>query len=488
MADSTFRILVINPKTSHAKNIVRDVLYGCWCAGKRIGGASVPPFALLQLATILRDDGNLVTFLDAQAEQKTIDQVLPLIREMDMVVCSTSTMSFLEDAAYLRRLKDHNQDLRTLIFGSHPTFMPQYALSHIGIDIIVRHEPEYIVRDVCRAMRCGGDWRQVRGIGFRDQDGRPRLTPAYPFIDNLDELPFPDVRLLPAGIDYFNPIVRRLPYMTVSTSRGCPGQCTFCTAPYFDGRKIRFQSLEYMQRLTRYLVGEGYREIYFRDDTFFVDKRRDHAYCQWLIDEKVDVTWIGNARVNMIDVETMALARQAGCHTIKFGIESGSQEILDRLRKGYRIERAVEVFAAANRIGVNTHAHVMLGNPGDTLKSIRDTVDFVIRLNPTTATFGICTPYPGTPLFDEVAEAHPEIRDGSASDLSKLHTEGLYNELYCRVSKEDLARLGPWAYRRFYLRCGYLLRFAFRQVRGLDDFKRVMLAGTRVLDFIFRGA
>lgn len=482
------RILVINPKTSHAKNIVRDVLYGCWCTGKRIGGASVPPFALLQIATVLRDDGNQVAFLDAQAEQKEIDAVLPLVESIDLVACSTSTMSFQEDADYLRRLKSHNPNLKTLIFGSHPTFMPQYALSHAGVDIIVRHEPEYIVRDLCRAMRSRGDWQGTRGIGFRDNNKQIQLTQEYPFIEDLDELPLPDVTLLPPGIDYFNPIVRRLPYMTVSTSRGCPGKCTFCTAPYFDGKKVRFQSLDYMKRLTRYLVHEGYREIYFRDDTFFVDKRRDHAYCRWLMDEKIDVTWLGNARVSMIDEETMTLARQAGCHTVKFGIESGSQEILDRIKKGYKVEEAHNVFDVANRIGLNTHAHVMIGNPGDTLETIKGTVEYVKQLNPTTATFGICTPYPGTPLFAEVAKAHPEIKDGTASDLSKLHTEGLYNELYCDVSKEDLGKMSPWAYRRFYLRFGYLLNFAFSQVRSIDDIKRVTLAGTRVLDFMFRGA
>ncbi len=484
---SSLRIFVLNPMTSASGNVVRDVLYGCWCAGKRIGGASVPPFALLQVATVLREAGHDVVFLDAQAEQKPYEQVSPLLVDCDLLLCTTSTMSFQEDADCLLRLKQAHPRLRTVIFGSHPTFMPQYALAHNGIDIIVRREPEWILRDLAARMAQGEEWTTLEGIGFRDGAGKPVINPDYPLIENLDELPLPDPDWLTKGIDYFNPIVRRMPYMTASTSRGCPGLCTFCTAPYFDGRRVRFQSAEYVLRLIGFLAGKGYREIYFRDDTFFVNRQRDHEIFRQIVEKKLDVTWIANARVGMIDEETMALAKKAGCHTIKFGIESGSQAILDRIKKGYRIERAHEVFAAANRIGINTHAHTMIGNPGDTRETIDQTIEFVNALNPTTATFGLCTPYPGTPLFEELAQTHPEIRDGSASDLSNLHTEGLYNEFYCDVKREELQKLVPYAYRRFYLRSGKLCAFLRDQIRSWQDMKRVTLAGTRVLDFMLSG-
>ena len=482
------KVLVLNPMTANAKNVVRDVLYGCWCAGKRIGGASVPPFALVQLATVLEQDGQEVLFIDAQAEQKGQQEIAALARGVDLVACTTSTMSFREDADYLLGLKEANPGLRTLVMGSHPTFMPRYALAHQGIDFIVRHEPEYVVRDLCRALSGDGNWQELQGLGYRDQAGEPVINPPYPFIEDLDQLPWPDTDFLAPDIHYFNPIVRRLPYMTATTSRGCPGKCTFCTAPYFDGKRVRFQSADYVMGLFSYYLSKGFREIYFRDDTFFVHKKRDHEIFHRILDQGLDVTWIANARVSHIDPETMELAHRAGCHTIKFGIESGDQAILDGMRKGYKVERAIEIFDAANRIGVGTHAHVMLGNPGDTLDSIKRTVDFVKRLNPTTATFGICTPYPGTPLFEQVAAKHPEILDGTGSDLAKLHVEGLFNELYCDVGQAELGRLVRRAYRAFYLRPGYLLRMAGKQIRSLEDLKRVTIAGSRVLDFIFRGA
>jgi radical SAM superfamily enzyme YgiQ (UPF0313 family) len=472
--------------TAKSGNVVRDVLYGCWCAGKRIGGASVPPFPLVLIATVLRAEGVKADFLDAQAEQKGPAEVAGLAKDYDLVACSTSTMSFTEDADYLLGLKQANPGLQTLVFGSHPTFMPSFCLAHQGVDYLATHEPYFIIRDLVRAWNTD-ERHAIRGLGFRDQ-GEPRLNAPYPFIEYLDDLPYPDTDLLPRGVDYFNPIVRRLPYMTATTSHGCPGKCTFCTAPTFDGPRLRFQSADYVLGLIRHLLERGFREIYFRDDTFFVKKGRDHEIFRRIIDQGLDVSWLANARVSHIDVETMKLALEAGCHTIKFGIESGSQDILDAMKKGYRIERAHEVFDAANAMGMGTHAHVMIGNPGDTLQSIEQTIDYVLRLNPTTATFGICTPYPGTPLFDQVAEKHPEIRDGSSTDLSRLHVEGLFNKLYCDVGREDLGGLVRRAYRRFYLRPGYMLRLARGQIRSLDDLKRVLLAGTRVLDFIFRGA
>lgn len=474
--------------TAATGNVVRDVLYGCWCAGKRIGGASVPPFPLVQLATILRDDGQDVAFLDAQAEQKGPDVVAGIIGDFDVVLCSTSTMSFTEDAAYLQNLKKANPSLRTVVFGSHPTFMPRFAVLAPGVDYIVRYEPEYVVRALCRALAGQGDPGTVPGTGHLDEAGEPVINPDYPHIENLDELPFPDMDFLPKGIHYFNPIVRRLPYMTATTSRGCPGKCTFCTAPAFDGGRVRFQSAGYVLGLMRHLLSKGCREIYFRDDTFFVNKKRDHEIFETMIRERLDLTWLANARVSGIDPDTMALARRAGCHTIKFGIESGSQEVLDGMKKGYRVEQAQKIFYAARRIGINTHAHVMLGNPGDTPETVEATIEFVKALAPTTATFGICTPYPGTPLFESVARMAPQLLDGTSSDLSKLHVEGLFNAFYCSVPPEDLPRLVRRAYRRFYLRPGYMTRLAFSQVRSLDDLKRCLIAGTRILDFVLRGA
>lgn len=464
-------------------------MYGCWCNGKRIGGATVPPFGLVTIATILKKICD-VTFIDAQAEQLTLDGVTARVPHADLVISSTSTMSFGEDAEVLLDLKRrYGPQTLTAVFGSHPTFLPKHTISHPGVDIGIRGEPEVIVQELAKAIKAGdGSWKKVLGIQFRDGDGQHVVNPDHPFLHDLDDIPFPDVTLLP-NVVYYNPLVERLPYMTTTTSKGCPAKCTFCTAPYFDGMTVRFQSAKYMVNEVKYFYEHGIREVYFRDDTFFIYKKRDKEFCQTLIDEGIDIRWIGNARVAQIDKEMMELAKAAGCHVIKFGVESGSQHVLDRIRKGYKVEQAYHVFRWAKEVGIDTHAHVMIGNPGDTVDTIKRTIDFVLELDPTTATFGLCTPYPGTPLYEEVKQHHPEIGDlshGTTTDFSRLHKQGEFNHLYCDAPREFLESAVRSAYRRFYLRPKFVWKTANR-IRSAADVKRFALAGTRVVDFALFG-
>jgi len=480
------RVLVLNPSSKITKNVVRDVIYGCWCKGKRIGGGTVPPFALLEVATVLKKSKNDVRFIDAQGERISHERLASESTSYDVVIISTSTMSFNEDVQLLSLLKQNYKNLTTIAFGAHPTFLPRNSLSRKSVDIIVRHEPEFVIRDVIYQMKHKkGQWKSVKGIGYKE-NGKIIINEPYPLIENLDELPFPDVTLLPTNVEYFNPLVLQTPYITTATSKGCPGRCTFCTAPYFDGMKTRFQSANYVVEEIKYFIKHGYKEVYFRDDTFFVNKNRDVEICQTIINEKLDISWLANARINLIDKETIELAKAAGCHTIKFGVESGSQKILDNVRKGQTIEQVRKIFKATKEVGMKTHAHMMLGMPGETIETLEDTIKLAIELEPDTVTFGICTPYPGSPLFNEVKMINPEIGDGTASDFSKLHTKGLFNESFTNISKKKLECSVRRAYRKFYLRPKYIFRFLLR-LRTLSEIKKLSIAALNVLDFIIKG-
>ncbi|MFH1030667.1 MAG: radical SAM protein [bacterium] len=466
--------------------MIRDVIYGCWCKGKRIGGAKIPPFTLMQLASILdMERENKVDFIDAAGEETDIEEILKKIVNYDIVFMSTSTMSFLEDAQYLFDLKKANKNLKTVIFGSHPTFMPEFTLKQTGVDFIIMNDPEFIARDFIMTLNHGGNWRKCKGIGYKDEE-KIVINEKHDFFP-LDELPFIDLKFLSKKIDYFNPIVSRMPYMAISTSRGCPGRCTFCTAPYFEGNRLRFQSAKYVLEEIEYFINNGIKEIYFRDETFFVDKERDYFILNKIIDDKMDLTWLANARVGLITEDTLKLAKKAGCHTIKFGVESGNQELLNKMRKGYKKERAIEVFNFCNKIGMKTHAHVMVGVPGETEKTVNETIDFVKRLNPTTASFGICTPYPGSPLFDDVAKKCPEIMDNIKTDLKNLHQSAFYNKYYTELSSEKIEKYVRVAYRKFYLRPMKMFDIIKKNIRNVDDIKRIIIASANVLNFIFYG-
>ncbi|CAJ35686.1 B12-binding domain-containing radical SAM protein [Methanocella arvoryzae] len=476
------RVMVLNPPSRVIKNVVRDLIYGCWCSGKRIGGASTPPLNLLYIATVLKSAGHEVTLLDAIGEGRTLEYVKSKICNYDCLIISTSTMSFHEDADILKELKSANPLLTTIIFGSHPTFMPGHCLSEESVDVTVINEPEITIRELVEQIGQGDDrWKSVKGIGYT-YNGRPIINESRPFIENLDELPFPDRTLLPQSIDYFHPLVRKMPYATMMTSRGCPGSCNFCTVGRFYGKKIRSRSTGNIISEIEIIHSQGYREIFFRDETFTFFKDRNKKFCEELINRKYNLSWIANARVGTIDYETARLMKQAGCHTIKIGVESGVQRILNNIKKGITVENTKKTFKILKEAGIDTHAHMMIGCPGETRETIDETLKFIKEICPTTVTMAICTPYPGTELFDIIMREHPEIGDGSDRKLSNVHVSGYYNQYFTDLSNEDIEKYLKRVYQSFYLRPAYWMKW-MGKIRNADDAKRIMLAGLNVFNF-----
>jgi radical SAM superfamily enzyme YgiQ (UPF0313 family) len=480
------KVAVLNPESKFAKNVVRDVIYGCWCKGKRIGGGSLPPLGLLMVASILKDRGHCVRFLDVSAEGRNIGRITEIINDYQAVIILTSTMTINEDARALARLKEIKPALITIVFGSHPTFRPKDTLGKAGIDIIITGEPEFIAADLLAALERGDDsWRKIKGIGYK-QDGEYKINQGYPLIENLDELPFVDRSMLPKGPDYFNPIIKQRPYTAMITSRGCFGQCTYCTVPFFYGARLRYRSTQNVIEELKNIRQEGYREVYFRDETFAFSRERVRQICCGMIDSKINISWICNARVGILDQDTIRLMKIAGCHLIKFGVESGVQEILDRVKKGISISQTRQAFLWAKAEGVDTHAHIMLGMPGESKETIEETIKFIGEISPTTASYGICTPYPGSLLFKEVESRHPEIKDGSAVDLSTLHTRCFFNECFTSLNHRQLEKSLRRAYRSFYMKLPYILS-SLKRIRNIGDLKRYFLAGLKIFDFSLRG-
>jgi len=258
------KIVLFIPPSKQSKNVARDLVYGCWCKGKRIAGIQFPPLSLILVGTVLKQSGFDVILLDAAAEMLSMAAVKTRIKDCDFLIMLTSTMTINEDAAILKELKNNLPSLTTIVFGGHVTVEPQSSLSKGGIDIIARREGEYIIRDLFLAFKNNQDWTKVKGVSYL-KNGRYIENENYPLIENLDDLPIPDRNFLLKDIDYYNPIVKRLPYTTMFTSRGCPGLCTFCSSPIFYGRAIRAMSAKRVLEEIREVVKLGYKEIFFRD-------------------------------------------------------------------------------------------------------------------------------------------------------------------------------------------------------------------------------
>lgn len=476
------RVLALVPPMKKNMNIVRDVLYGCWCIGKRIGGGTVPPLSLLSVATVIKHDGHDTVLIDAPAEDRDIENVRKEIKDFDIVLVLTSTMTFNEDLWAINELKAENPKLISILFGSQPSFMPENCLLRSGVDIIVSKEPEFAIRDVIRKIgKKTDEWKSVRGIGFRE-NGVCRINEDYPFIDNLDDLPLMDRTLLPVKAIYFNPFINRYPFTTACTSRGCPGKCTFCTASAFYGRKLRCNSNKKVLEEIEYLIKMGYHEIYFRDETFTIFRKRNRIICEEIIKRGMDIAWIANARAGTITKEELELYRQAGCHLIKVGVESGSQKVLDNMKKEITVAQIWELFKNLKEVGIDSHAHLMLGNPGETKETVEETLKFVNDIDPTTVDYGICTPYPGSTLFEDLKKTCSFLNDGTSTDLSNLHIKGLFNEYYSGLKREEVEVFLRRAYRSFYMRPRYIFRW-LRRITSFGEFLKIMKAGLNILQF-----
>jgi radical SAM superfamily enzyme YgiQ (UPF0313 family) len=480
------KVLFLKPSLGAAsRSIVRDFVYGCWCNGRRVGGMQMPPLNDLYVVTHCRAQGLAVDFLDAQLEPRRFEALMAAgMEDYDVVVLMTSTQSFASDAAAIGAIKAVKPGLTAVLYGSHPTFMPESCLADPRVDHIVLREPEQSMRELLAALCSGADPVGIPGTGSR-VDGRPVLGPARDFLD-MDDLPIPDRSLLPKGIDYFNPVVKRMPYTTMQTSRGCPGKCIFCTAPSFYGRRVRCRSARMVLEELGVIKDLGYREVMFRDETFTVYKSRNREICQGMLDRKLDLSWIANGRVDSIDKETMQLMKRAGCHLLKFGVETGSDALLANYRKGTTTAQARQVFAWAREVGLDTHAHIVFGGPGETAQTMDRTIEFVKEIGATTASFGILTPYPGTELFNMVAAQSRAIGDGSGSTMENLHVSGFFSEEICGIPGPELLAWITKAYRRFYLRPGYLVR-RLTSIRGKDEFVALTIAGLNVLRFALTG-
>jgi anaerobic magnesium-protoporphyrin IX monomethyl ester cyclase len=480
------KILGLNTPSQFSRNVARDLLWGCWCKGKRIAGVQFPSLPLMYVATVLKQNGFDVDVLDAQALGVTLEELETKITEYDVVFLISATMSYTEDADILARLKAKNPRLKTIIFGSHATFLPEGAIQRSSVDIAVRKEAEFVIRDIIKAFVKGDDsWKQIKGICYMD-NGKPVVNPDYPYIENLDELPIPDRSFLPKGIHYYNPIVKHDNWTTALSSRGCPSRCTYCTAPSYYGPLYRARSARNVVDELKYLQDLGFKEVFYRDELFTVNKKRVFDICALIKEEGIKMSWICSVKASTANYEMLKAMKEAGCHMIRVGVESGSQEILDRVKKDVKIIQVSNVFKWARELKLSTHAHLMLGMPGETDETVATTFKFISEIKPTTITYGIMTPYPGTEIYRQVLEADPSFKDGTQIDARSLHTNASFSKIFSEIPQNRLEKYVRQGYGKFYMRPTYVFD-RLKSIQSVSDLKRLVMAGSQVFGFVVQG-
>jgi radical SAM superfamily enzyme YgiQ (UPF0313 family) len=421
---------------------------------KTVLGTTGLPLGLAYLGSMLREEHE-VRIIDGLTLNYGAEELTREFKRYEPdVVGITATTPAIYDAYEVAGLaKELNPNVKTVIGGPHVTFTAKETLEECpALDVVVRNEGELTAKELLDAFERGMPVKNISGISFRDGEGI-KETEGRPFIKNLDEIPFPAYELLPMS-EYK---MGNHGYGMMMTSRGCPFNCIFCASSTLCGKRWRARSAENVLEELRMLNNEfGAREIEFMDDTFTLSKRRAEEICDLMIKEKkgggMDISWSCSTHANTIDRELAAKLKEAGCHDVYIGAESGSQRILDFIGKATSLEKVRKAVATVKKTGLNVLASFIIGVPGETVRTIKETIKFAKRLNPTYAQFTLCTPFPGTALFKFAKEKGLLI----TTDWRRYTTvEQIMN--IPGVSAAELRRLFNWSYISFYLRPRYVL-------------------------------
>jgi len=365
----------------------------------------VPPLGLAYLAGILRREQAEVRILDLLMARYSPDMLRRELAQFQphVVGATCSTINSKAASRILRLCKEFDPGLVTLIGGPHASFVAADLIGEAPwIDVVVMGEGDQTIVELVKTLSDGGDLAGVAGIAFR-KNGRAVLNPPRPLIKDLDSLPLPARDLLP--ISKYRAL--KVP-CTVITSRGCPFGCIFCSAPKMFGRGVRYRDpglvVDEIEMINREL---GFQEINIVDDTFTVKEPHVQAICQGIRDRGLNITWSVYSRVDTINPRVLRTMKEAGCTWVCFGLESGSQKILDTIKKRITTAKSREGVRMATESGLNVLASFILGLPGEDPETAGQTVGLAKELFDTYKVsygFHLLAPMPGTEVRERAEE------------------------------------------------------------------------------------
>jgi len=430
------KILLVSPPTDSAI--------------KRVVGTTGPPLSLAYLASMVRDEHDVI-IVDSIAEELTFDDVKERIKKFDPdVVGITATTSMIPDAYKVAKIaKEINENVKVIIGGPHVTFLPDRTMEECkSIDFIVRGEGEITFKELIRAIEEGRDFKAIKGLSFRN--GKTINNPPRELIKNVDEIPMPSYDLLP--MERYK--ADGVKFGTIVTSRGCPFNCIFCSSSLQFGKKWRGYSSERVMAELSILRNEyGRRSIEFLDDTFTLVKSRAIEISNKIKKEGLDISWAASSRVDTFSKDMAEAMHRAGAHTIYFGIESGTQKILDFIGKGITPEQSKISVKNAEEAGLHTFGSFIIGFPQESRSDVKKTLKFSKKVGVDFAQFTIATPYPGTRLWN-VALKEKLL---TTMNWRKFTTLDPILKLKC-FTREQISRILELAYVKFYLRPKVLIK------------------------------
>jgi radical SAM superfamily enzyme YgiQ (UPF0313 family) len=436
---------------------------------------------LASLAGYLLQDGHEVQIIDCNNQGLSIEDVVAELRKYppDLVGLYTISYNFPVVQMLVAAIKEANKSQKIVAGGPHATFMAKETLRDTPIDYCVLGEGEETLLELVQHLGDNSsELSKIQGLAYKTSEGEIIVTSERVRVKDLDELPFPAIHLLPPLNTYQLYLLhhKRLPYMTVASSRGCPYKCVFCETP--SGKIVRAHSPEYVVEYLDFLSKKhGVKEIMFVDDTFTLNEKRIFKLCDLMQKKKLDMTWYSNAHANVRNNDVFKAMRAAGCWIVAVGAESGNQAVIDLMDKGTTLANITATCKGVLDAGLKLKTFFVLGNPGDTPETVEQTIRFAQSLKPHFPVFSLMTPFPGAPLWETAEKYGTFDRSGFdkltlASDNPVFVPYGLTQELLLQKQKE--------AFRRLYFSPGMV----FRHLAAIESFRDVKVLATAAAAYV----
>ncbi|MCK5292554.1 MAG: radical SAM protein [Thermoplasmata archaeon] len=464
------KIAIVNPPRFNGIPVIREER--CEITERY---SVLEPYSLLQISSILRDNGNDVVLLDCNGfdyDTTTLRRWLES-QSYDLLLFRFTPTTFENDTWTASLSKKVKPSARTAgICWTLQDIPVEVMKSCPNLDVYLRHEYEVVAGRLVDALENGGSLDSVEGISYRDS-GKIHNNPDAEPIDDYDSLPMPAYDLLKNLDPYFINTPSGKVFSIIYTSKGCPYNCIFCTVA---NTKWRARSAESVLEEIQFLKREyGIQTVSFFDETFTIDKNRVLQISGAL--KELDIEWFCNTRVHLVTLAMLKEMREGGCRGISFGVESGSQKILDGACKGATVGQAEKAIQWSRQAGIKSNCSFIFGLPGENWTTVEETIDFVGRTLPTGAQFNVAVPYPGTKL-SQIAKENGWFETDDWKSLYQ-HESVMRTE---EMSSSELNEARELAYRSLYSNPKWYMRNLGHVMRHPEDLALATRYFLRILD------